>query len=85
MAVDTSKQQSGQGRELTNFLRRKTMKMLGNSKEESLHKSSTIIFDDKPNKEIKESKWTSRNEDKNRVYFNYGTMLDFFDYSGVVV
>jgi hypothetical protein len=85
MAVDTSKQQSGQVRELTNFLRRKTMKMLGNSKEESLHKSSTIIFDDKPNKEIKESKWTSRNEDKNRVYFNYGTMLDFFDYSGVVV
>ena len=44
-----------------------------------------MIFDEKPLKEITESKWTSRNEDKNRVYFNYGTMLDFFDYSGVTV
>ena len=61
------------------------MKMLGNSNDKSFNKSSTIIFEEKPPKQIKESKWTSRNEDKNRVYFNYGTMLDFFDYSGVVV
>jgi hypothetical protein len=53
---------------------------------ESLHKSSTIAFaDEKPEKEIKNSKWTSINEDKNRIYFNFGTMLDFFDYSGVAI
>lgn len=44
-----------------------------------------VYADEKPIKEIKESKWTSRNEDKNRIYFNYGTMLDFFDYSGVAI
>lgn len=59
---------------------------MSTQKVDSFNKSSTIIFDDeKPQKEIMDTKWTSRNEDKNRIYFNYGTMLDFFDYSGVVV
>jgi hypothetical protein len=60
--------------------------MQENLKTVSLLKSTTIAFADEiPHKEIKETKWTSRNEDKNRIFFNYGTMLDFFDYSGVVI
>ena len=53
----------------------------------SPHRASLkrIFDEEKPEKEVKDTKWTSRNEEKNKVFFNYGTMLDFFDYSGVVV
>ena len=71
--------------DLTNFLRKKTMKMLGQDKSGSLNRASTMVFEEKIEKEIQDTKWTARNEDKNRIFFNYGTMLDFFDYSGVVI
>jgi hypothetical protein len=30
-----------------------------------------------------DSKWTHSNPEINKIYKNYGTMIDFFDYSGV--
>lgn len=34
---------------------------------------------------LRKTKWTTTDPVANKVYFNYGTMLDFFDYSGVRV
>ena len=36
-------------------------------------------------KVYKKTKWTSPEPFVNKIYMNYGTMLDFFDYSGVRV
>lgn len=32
---------------------------------------------------VTDTKWTTSDPNVNRYYVNYGTMLDFFDYSGV--
>lgn len=37
----------------------------------------------KPKRAVVDSKWTTSDSHVNRYYVNYGTMLDFFDYSGV--
>jgi len=34
---------------------------------------------------VRNTKWTSEDPQENTFFYNYGTMLDFFDYSGARV
>lgn len=45
----------------------------------------SVMEDQKPKKTLKDTKWTKIDPEENRIFANFGTMVDFFDYSGVRV
>ena len=91
--MSKSKRQVGQTRKLTQFLKNKALQnrgMSSSSDYQSPKKMASMLESDidqastvKAGKSLHDTKWTVSDPEVNKIYRNYGVMLDFFDYSGV--
>ena len=79
----SAKKTSAINKRLTDLVRMKTLKLRGAADDTDSEQSVDITASSI--KTRLDTKWTSSDDYKNRIMFNHGTMLDFFDYSGVFV